>query len=119
MIMKQQSKNRVILIPAWYDNLVELNKLINADIPEFEMYNFGSNLSVQLESKSFKDDSALKEFIVKEFISINFPKSEIDVGIVSLSSYENFKSSGKTDNYFIAFCEVESPKLITSPIFLK
>ena len=77
--MKQQNKNRVVFIPGWYDNLIEFNKLHKANIPEFELYNFGGNLTVQLESKLFKDDNDLKGFILKEFLSINFPETEIDV----------------------------------------
>jgi hypothetical protein len=102
--MTHTNNIRIVLIPTTLDNLTEYS-----EIKEFQEYNFGSNLSHQLQ-RTFDDSNKLKAFIINEFVDINFMNTRrmSEVIILTLNNFHEKSLMNDIDfnSYFITYCEV-------------
>ncbi len=105
--MKYTNYIRIVCIPGSLENISKFVDM-GYDIPEMELFNFGSNLGCELENMTFKDDKDLKKYIIEYFKNSNFlnPRRIEEVIILKLKGlYDNsidFKS------YFVTYCEVKA-----------
>jgi hypothetical protein len=102
--MTHTNNIRIVLIPTTLDNLTEYS-----EIKEFQEYNFGSNLSHQLQ-RTFDDSNKLKAFIINEFVDINFMNTRrmSEIIILTLNNFHEKSLMNDIDfnSYFITYCEV-------------
>ena len=97
--MKHSSHVRIVLIPAHYDNIFDIDGWLNT----------GSNLSAQLESREFTQEEDLKNYI-KNFISAIKIYNLNEIMILTLAELKDNIFWGKVDlqGYFLSYCSVNS-----------
>lgn len=109
--MKHAKHIRIVLIPGYLDNLNEVRK-IWTDIPEFETYNFASNLALDLQERVFQTDKDLRKHIIANFDKINYlnPRKIGEIEILRLPNfYEKvFLGYVSLDYSFLTYCEVST-----------
>jgi hypothetical protein len=93
------NKIRIVLIPAQYDNIFDIDEWLNT----------GSNLSEQLESREFTQEEDLKNYI-KNFISAIKIYNLNEIMILTLAELKDNIFWGKVDlqGYFLSYCSVNS-----------
>jgi hypothetical protein len=93
------NKIRIVLIPAHYDNIFDIDGWLNT----------GSNLSTQLESREFTQEEDLKNYI-KNFISAIKIYNLNEIMILTLAELSENIFLGKIDlhKYFLSYCSVDT-----------
>lgn len=92
------NKIRIVLIPAHYDNIFDIDGWLNT----------GVNLSEQLESREFTQEEDLKNYI-KNFISAIKIYNLNEIMILTLAELSENVLLRKIDlhKYFLSYCSVD------------
>lgn len=93
------NKIRIVLIPAHYDDIFDIDGWLNT----------GVNLSEQLESREFTQEEDLKNYI-KNFISAIKIYNLNEIMILTLAELKENIFWGKVDlhKYFLSYCSVDT-----------